>query len=147
MVWTFLSLYLLLVILLHVPAVQGFIGHQVSDVLGRKLGTEVEVGKVHLGLFNRLIIDDMKIYDQQGKEMLCAARLSVKVNPYTFTQGKIAISAAQLFGVQGTFYQKDPATPANYQFALDSLASKDTTHHTPLDLRISSLIIRRGRFR
>ena len=147
MVWTFLSLYLLLVILLHVPAVQGFIGHQVSDVLGRKLGTEVEVGKVHLGLFNRLIIDDVKIYDQQGKEMLCAARLSVKVNPYTFTQGKIAISAAQLFGVQGTFYQKDPATPANYQFALDSLASKDTTHHTPLDLRISSLIIRRGRFR
>ena len=146
-VWTFLSLYLLLVILLHIPAVQGFLGQQVSDVLGEKLGTEVRIGKVNIGLFNRLIIDDVVVFDQQGKEMLCAARLSVKVNPYSITQGKIIISAAQLFGVQGSFYQKDPDTPANYQFALDSLASKDTTQHTPLDLRISSLIIRRGRFR
>ena len=145
-VWTFLSLYLLLVILLHIPAVQGFLGQQVSDVLGEKLGTEVRIGKVNIGLFNRLIIDDVVVFDQQGKEMLCAARLSVKVNPYSITQGKIIISAAQLFGVQGSFYQKDPDTPANYQFALDSLASKDTTQHTPLDLRISSLIIRRGRF-
>ena len=32
----------------------------------------------------------------------------------------------------------------NIQFVLDSLASKDTTRHTPLDLHIGSLIIRHG---
>ncbi len=32
----------------------------------------------------------------------------------------------------------------NFQFVLDSLASKDTTKHTPLDLHIGSLIIRHG---
>jgi len=32
----------------------------------------------------------------------------------------------------------------NFQFVLDSLASKDTTSHTPLHLSINSLVIRHG---
>ncbi len=37
-----------------------------------------------------------------------------------------------------------PRAILNIQFMLDSLASKDTTQHKPLDLRIGSVIIRHG---
>ena len=143
-VWTLVGLYLLLIILLHIPAVQGYIGHQTSRFLSNKLGTEVRVGKVNVGILNRLIIDDVLINDQQGDTMIHASRLSAKVRLLSIPQGKISISSAQLFGLQGHFYKKDAFTPANYQFALDSLASKDTTQHTPLDISIGSLIIRHG---
>ena len=104
----------------------------------------MRVGKVNVGILNRLIIDDVLINDQQGDTMIHASRLSAKVRLLSIPQGKISISSAQLFGLQGRFYKKDALTPANYQFALDSLASKDTTQHTPLDISIGSLIIRHG---
>ena len=119
-------------------------GRQTGKVLSNKLGTEVRVGKVNLGILNRLIIDDVVINDQQGDTMIHASRLSAKVRLLSIPQGKISISSAQLFGLQGHFYQKDALTPANYQFMLDSLASKDTTQHQPLDISIGSLIVRHG---
>lgn len=146
-VWTLAGLYLLLVILLHIPAVQGYLGQLTSNMISQKLGTEVRVGKVNVGILNRLIIDDVLINDQQGDTMIHASRLSAKVRLLSIPQGKISISSAQLFGLQGRFYKKDALTPANYQFVLDSLASKDTTQHTPLDISIGSLIIRHGSIR
>ena len=119
-------------------------GRQTGKVLSNKLGTEVRVGKVNLGILNRLIIDDVVINDQQGDTMIHASRLSAKVRLLSIPQGKISISSAQLFGLQGHFYKKDALTPANYQFMLDSLASKDTTQHQPLDISIGSLIVRHG---
>jgi len=62
------GLYFLLVILLHIPAVKGFIGQEASHVLAEKLGTKVEIGKVDLGFLNRLIIDDIMVYDQYDWE-------------------------------------------------------------------------------
>ena len=47
--------------------------------MSETLGTEVSVGRVHLGFLNRIIIDDVVILDQQQKEMLKASRLSAKV--------------------------------------------------------------------
>ena len=41
-----------------------------------------------------------------------------------------------------TLYRDSMGAKANYQFLLDSLASKDTTQTTPLDLRVNSLIMR-----
>ena len=128
----------------HIPTCQGYIGKQVSNLLGEKLGTRVEVGRVDLGLLNRVIIDDVLIYDQQKKMMLGVSRLSVRMDILPLMQGKISISSAQLFGAHGRFNRRDSLSKPNFQFVLDSLASKDTTSHTPLDLRINSLIVRRS---
>ena len=130
--------------LLQIPVVQGEVGNTIANVMSRKFGTKVLIGKVDLGLFNRLIIDDVLMYDQHGEHLLEASRLSVKVNIWDLGQGKIRISNAQLFGLKANLYKQTASSPDNFQFVLDSLASKDTTHHTPLDLRINSLIIRHG---
>jgi len=133
-------------VLTHIPAFQSAIGNMVENALENKFGTKVEVGHVDLGFLNRLIIDDFQMYDQQNKPMLKSSRLSVKINPYELiTQGKINISSAQLFGLDANLYRKDHKSDLNCQFALDSLASKDTTSHTPLDLKINSLVVRNGK--
>ena len=143
-IWTLIVLYLLLIVLMHLPSVQTFLGKEVAEALADKFGTKVEVGKVNLGFFNRIIIDDVMMYDQQGDSLIYTSRLSAKIDYMAATQGKISVSSAQIFGLRANLYRQTAKSPANFQFVLDSLASKDTTQHKPLDLHIGSLIIRRG---
>ena len=134
----------MLIVLLHLPPVQTFLGSTIADALSKKFGTEVNVGKVNLGFFNRIIIDNVRMLDQKGDSMIYATRLSAKVDILPLKDGKISISSAQLFGLNANVYKQDAKSPLNIQFMLDSLASKDTTKHTPLDLHIGSVIIRHG---
>ncbi|MBQ0072799.1 MAG: translocation/assembly module TamB [Prevotella sp.] len=144
MVWTCIIVYASAFVLLKIPAVQGRIGAIVSDALCQTLGTNVEIGNVDIRLFNRVITDDVLIYDQQQKQMLRASRISATVELLPLLHGEVNITSAQLFGIKANLYKKDSASPLNCQFVIDSLASKDTTSQKPLNLSIASLIIRNG---
>lgn len=143
-IWTIFALYVILIVLLHLPPVQTFLGSTIATALAQKFGTEVSVGKINLGFFNRIIIDDVKMLDQKGDSMIYASRLSAKVDLLPLKDGKISVSSAQLFGLRANIYRQNAKSDMNIQFMLDSLASKDTTQHKPLDLRIGSVIIRHG---
>ena len=143
-IWTIFALYVILIVLLHLPPVQTFLGSTVATALAQKFGTEVSVGKINLGFFNRIIIDDVRMLDQKGDSMIYASRLSAKVDLLPLKDGKISVSSAQLFGLRANIYKQNAKSDTNIQFMLDSLASKDTTQHKPLDLRIGSVIIRHG---
>ena len=145
-VWTLVAFYLSVAVLLEVPAVQRHIGSAVSKALAQQLGTDVEVGKVHLGLFNRITIDDVHLKDQQGQPMLDVSRLSTKIDLLPLLDGKVHISSAQLFGMNARISRADASSPLNIQFVLDSLKPKDDTPAKPLDLQIRSLVIRNGAF-
>mgnify|MGYP002620614814 CR=1 FL=1 len=141
-IWGIISLNLVLMGISHIPAAQHYIGSKVAEVVGHTLGTQVTVGRVDLGFLNRIIIDDVHILDQQKKEMVHVARMTAKVDIGPMMDGKIAISSAQLFGARFQLYRKHADGKNNFQFVLDSLASNDTTSHTPLDLRVNSFIMR-----
>ena len=141
-VWSLLTLYVLLLLFTHIPACQSYLGEMTAQLIGETLGTKVSIGRVDLGFLNRIIIDDILIYDQQQQMMLNAARLSARFDILPLTQGKISISSAQLFSAHARINKKDSLSKLNIQFVIDSLASKDTTSHTPLDLHINSFILR-----
>ena len=144
-IWTIIGLYTAIVILLHIPFIQTFVGERVADDLCHKFGTKVSIGRVDLGFVNRLIIDDTEMQDQQGKQMLRVSRISVKIDLLALANGEIEITSAQFFGLQANLYKATADSKPNFQFVVDSLASKDTTKQkTPLNLQINSLIIRNG---
>ena len=70
LIWTLIGLYVALIVLLHLSPVQQFLGSEVAGALAQKFGTKVQVGRIDLGFFNRIIIDDVMMYDQQGDSML-----------------------------------------------------------------------------
>lgn len=147
-IWTITGLYLTIVTLLHIPFIQNTIGECVGDALSAKLGTKVSIGRVDLGFVNRIIIDDSQMLDQQNKQMLTVSRISVKVNLLALANGQIEITSAQFFGLNANLYKATPETKPNFQFVIDSLASKDTTkQQTPINLQINSLIIRNSSMR
>ncbi|MBQ6210869.1 MAG: translocation/assembly module TamB domain-containing protein [Prevotella sp.] len=146
-IWTLVGLSVALLVLPQVPVVQDYLGSKVSAALSDKLGTDVSVGRVVVGIPNRVIIDDVDLDDQSGQRMLHAARMSVKIDLIDLVQGKVSIPSAQLFGLIANLYKEREDTVPNFQFVIDALSSKDTTSHKPLDLSIGSLIIRHGQVR
>lgn len=143
-IWIMAGGYLMLIGILQLPFAQAFIGKQVGNALESKLGTKTEIGRINLGLLNRIIIDDVLLYDQSQKKMLQASRLSVKLNIIELiSSGKIQVSSAQLFGTRAFLYKENPKATPNFQFVIDSLSSKKD-EPSNLDIRIQSLIIRNG---
>ena len=140
--WAVILLNVALAGMTRMPVAQRYIGTKIANSLSEMLGTSVSIGRVDFGLLNRIILDDLVVLDQQQQEMVRAARVSVKMDVLPLMEGKISISSAQLFGSRMRLYRRNADAPMNCQFLIDSLASKDTTTHTPLDLRINSLIIR-----
>lgn len=143
-IWLVCGFVISLAILTHTPSVQSFIGKKVAEAVSDKLGTRVKIGRVDIGFLNRLIIDNVIIYDNEQVDMLKAGRISAKFDIIDLSRGRITITSAQLFALQARLYKSAPDKQPNFQFVLDSLASKDTETKSTLDLAIKSLVIRNG---
>ncbi len=142
LVWTILGLYVLFFIGSSLTIVQEYLGQKAGEMLSKKLGTSVRIESVDVGLLNHLTLNDVSIKDQQDKDMLWCSRISARLGIKSLAEGKITLAKVQLFGTHARLYQANDSAKLNCQFVIDSLASKDTTSSTPLDLRINSLIIR-----
>lgn len=142
-----IGFYLGIIILLNIPYIQHKMAAIATDELEKILHTELSIGRVDIGLMNRIIVDDVLLKDQSNKEMLKVARLSAKFEILPLFKGKITIRSVQLFGFNIHLNKKTPKDPINCKFVIDAFASKDTVKkESKLDLRINSVLIRRGTF-
>ena len=118
----------------------------VSGQLSSALGSELSIGRINLGFLNRIIIDDLKVNDLSGRDMLKVTRLSAKFDFLPLLEGKVSISNIQLFGFDIRLSKDTPESAPNFQFIVDAFKPREKkTKKTDLDLRINSLLIRRGR--
>ncbi len=140
--WSVIGLYTLCVVLLHVPAVQHFVACKTADTIAEKVGTKVNIGNVSLGFLTRIIIDDVTIDDQRGKQMLKCGRLSAKIDISELLRGEFVISSAQIFSMKADISRSGSDKPLNCQFLIDSLSSGKKSGDSRFSLEISSLIIR-----
>ena len=146
-IWTIVVLYAVLMAIIHLPSVQAFIASELKEEIEERIGTRVEIESVNFGFLNRVIVDGFEVYDQNKERLLKSSRISVKIDLIDIMSGKINLTSAQIFGLDANIYKNNPDDALNFQFIVDSLASKDTTSHTPLNLQISSLVIRNGAVR
>lgn len=138
------GLYLTLLLLTSLPSVQRWAGGVASRGLSAELGTSVTIGNLRLGLFNRVVADDIVLLDQRGDTLLRATRLGAKVRLKPLFSGKIRLASAQLFGFEINLKKRTEDEPYNVQFVIDKLSNPDKDEPSKLDLAINSVIVRRG---
>ena len=139
-----LGLYLGAMVLLNIPAVQRWAAGGVASLLSSILETKVEIGRLYISWNARIIIDDLRIEDRQGMDALKATRVGARIEVSELLRKRIRIGNAQLFSMHALVYPLAPDSALNVQFLIDALSSRDTTKHTPLDLRIAQIVVRRG---
>ena len=138
-----LACYIGIILALNIPAVQRAVSGLASDELSKLLGSRVSIGNINLGFLNRIILEDVRLDDEQGNEMLSVARVSAAYDIAPLFDGKIDISSAQLFGFNARLTQDSIGAKPNFQFIIDALSS-DSEEPSRIDLRINSLLVRRG---
>lgn len=132
--------------MLNLPSIQQELSSIVAKELSSQLGSKMTIKKIDIGLLNRIIIEDLLLNDQSGKEMLKVARLSAKFDIIPLLKGKISISNVQLFGFNISLEKETPDAKPNFQFVLDAFTPKDSIKkESNLNLRINSVLIRRGK--
>ena len=141
-----LVIYLTGLSLSWIPAVQGWTAGVLSQSLTDYLGTTVRIGNVSPGLFNRLIIDDIQVFDRKDSLMLSAARVAAKIRILPLLEKQVHIDNAQLIGADITLYKTDAQSRLNCQFLIDKF-SKNKKQDTGTDIRIDALLIRRTTLR
>lgn len=141
-----LGVYFGTVILLNIPYIQRKTTLLVANEVSELLESEVSISKINIGLFNRIIIDDLLLNDQSGEEMLKVSRLSAKFSVLPLFRGRVSISSIQLFGFNIALNKPSPDADSNFKFVIDAFSPKESTEKkTNIDLRINSLLIRRGK--
>ena len=110
------ALYLLLIGSLNIPTVQRKISNVVANQLATHLETEISIGRINMGLLNRIIIEDLYVEDQQQTELLKVARLAARFDIMALFKGKISINNVQLFGFDLKLAKEKPTDELNLQF-------------------------------
>ena len=109
---------------------QDALANWTADMLSKQLGSKGEIGSVNLGFLNRVVVNDLTLYEPSGKKMASIARVSASINPIALMSGRVDIGTAQLFGTKATLYKDTPDSPPNYQFIIDAFAKEEKEEWT-----------------
>ena len=142
LVGTIVALYATIVLLFSLSFMQERLAIWTAGILSEQLKSKVEIGSVNLGFFNRVIINDVVVYEPSGKKMANIARVSASINLFSLLSGQVDIGTAQLFGAKAALYKETPDSKPNYQFIIDAFSSEEKEEPAKVNLHIGSLIIR-----
>ncbi len=134
--------YLLLLLFANFSPCQRMLADIAEDVLSEKLKTDVKIGNLELGLFNRILLYDVQIKDKKNVDLLTADLLSAKIEYLPLLEGRVAVRTASLLDGKVRLYKENEKSQPNYQFVLDAFKS-DKKEPSKLNLSLNSLILRR----
>lgn len=137
-------IYLIGLSLSKIPAVQSWTADVLSKSLSDYLETKVIIKDVSPGLFNRVIIDNIKIYDRNDSLMLNASRIAAKISLLPLLDKKVQIDNAQIIGADIKLYKANAEVPLNCQFLIDKFSKKDKDKKNKANIQIGTLLTRRS---
>ncbi len=143
---TFFTLLASLYIALSLPSVQKVVCDKAEDILSETLEVPVTIAQVKVFPFNRVEVYNVHIPDEQGNHLIKANKIGAGIDLLQLLfDGRISLNNIQVFGLDGHITQATPDSPTNLQFIIDALTPKEQREKKPLDLNISSALIRRSK--
>lgn len=148
-------LIIILLILILVPVsgyfalqsskVQTFLVHRITEELSENLNAKFTLESVHFKFFNRLVLHNMVVEDQQQDTLLFARQLTGHIKSFHRKKKKIALSRVLL--EEAHFNLKtDSAGTINLKFIINAVKSRRDTAGAKLDLSISVIEVDESSF-
>ena len=106
----------------------------------------VEIGRIDFQLFNKLIVKDVYLEDQQGETLLQTKRVAVGFEFLPLFRGKLRFNSAQLYNFQFNLSRETDNSPLNLQFVIDAFSKDTIKKESNIDLVIKNLSLQKGSF-
>lgn len=138
---------------LRIPSVQTRIAHEAADMLTRKLGQTVTIGRVDVRPFSRVLLDAVRVQDRRGGELFSIGRADADISLFSvFDPRHLHIGTLTLneprFELKNLPGQPDSTTFSQFTAAVKRLLgpSTDTSKSAPFDFQIAKVALRNGHF-
>jgi hypothetical protein len=90
------GLALALYIILQVPDIQTFIIHKITDRISREFKSTIQIGKVEYKFFNKLIINDLLIKDQNNDTLVFSEQAVTGIRKLYFRDNSVSFGRVSL---------------------------------------------------
>ena len=140
-----LSTYLGLLLVLNLQPIKSIWINKIEEAISQVAKSTVEIKDIEIGLFNRIVIDDIVIYDQKGEQMIDVDKFSVKILLRDLIQKKITLRSVLIMDGNIQFYRERPEDAPNYSFLVELFKGNESSNK-PFQVSVGSLIITRLNF-
>jgi hypothetical protein len=136
---------ILLFLLLLTPPVQRFAVNKAEAFLEKKLGTQVEIGGVSIGLPRRVALNNIYIEDKTRDTLLYGGSIKADIALLKLLSGEVIVKEVRLADITAKIKRVLPDTAFNFQFIIDAFAPTtpqpvDTTS-APLKMDIDDVYL------
>src|SRR3990170_6507256 len=91
-----LVLFIVLILLIQAPPVQNFARKKIVTFLENKLQTKVAIGRINIGIPNKILLENVYVEDRQKDTLLSGGRISVNINMFKLISSDIEINNLEI---------------------------------------------------
>ena len=122
---------------------QNYLVDQLSERFSSQLQARITIGSAYYTLFNKIVLEDVYMEDQQGDSLLYSSRLTGHLKYLSLKDRELYFRQLALEGAEINL-RKDTAGPVNIRFLIRNLKREDTTQER-MHIRFNTLEIKNGR--
>ncbi len=136
---------ILMYVLLSLPSVQQKIASEAEHELTSLLGTEVEIGRMSVAPFNRIVLRDVVVKDSAGVDALEVGHLGAGISfGESLWAKRPVISYVELIDLTMCLYKSSADSKLNIQPIIDRFKSEDKKDPAKFDLSVNLVVVRRS---
>jgi TamB, inner membrane protein subunit of TAM complex len=144
---SFLTLFLLIVLALQIPAVQNYAKDKAVTYLEGKIKTKVAIDRIEIGLPKKVILEGFYFEDQQKDTLLAGKKLAVDISLFQLLNNKIEINSVDLQDITANI-SRDKNETFNFDYIIKAFSSppKPEDNSQPMEFSIDKINIDKVKF-
>lgn len=128
-VGSIIGLFLLIALSLQIPYIQNIVKNKAVTYLEKKIGTDVNIDKIEIGLPKKVILEGVYFESQQGDTLLAGEKLAVDISLFKLLSNEVEINSINLQGITANV-RRNKDSVFNFDYIIDAFASKEPKKDT-----------------
>lgn len=137
--WTIgsvIALFLLLVLLIQIPYFQNIAKDRAVAYLEKKIGTEVRLDRIEIGLPKNVILEGLYLEDQKKDTLVYGEKFKVDISLMKLLSNEVEVNSVDLTGIVANV-RRDASGKFNFDYIIRAFASQETKKDSAAPMKFS----------
>jgi hypothetical protein len=118
-----LVLFIVLILLIRLPTVQGFITKKATTYISSKTHTKVQLGKLYIDFPKSVVVENLFAEDTRHDTLLFLGKLKVNINMIALLKNKVEVISVSISDVNANIQRTEVDSTYNFGFLIKAFAS------------------------